>query len=461
MVGQAGSSVVLVVAVVGAVCTVGCAPPGGSVANRPVAPMCTILVDRFLQNVKDDEALEANRTDSSAPEGFTAFHSIAFPRGNPAIGSTSDIYGISEAWSRNSAGDLVVRAQAHPARRSAFNDFNGSAWSIQVQGATGAWSPVIAIGSANNGSEVDDPASGGLTVPQLMPVGSASPQVFACAGLRSQDDAVRSTWLIEVTAPNPVDGTRGGVSPIQDLLNGDDRFVPNAPGPIRGPANPPTPTLKGVPGNPVRDGTVKCAMTQLADDVTTRGLHMLAISNGTLYHSLASDFGQVSDGTSRFRVVSPWGDVGQVLGGGFGTIVAAAITASRPTAISVFFLAQSGGRYRLFHAVRFSDGSWRPADDVFALNGATLNGMSIPSQVAAGMCPVVGQPQSSELVYAIWEENEVVLVGRVLATPQPTSPGVSSIYPSMSMIFSGFKIQRPDVFQNLVISARPFFDAAP
>jgi hypothetical protein len=103
---------------------------------------------------------------------------------------------------------------------------------------------------------------------------------------------------------------------IQDLLNGDDRFVPNRPGALKGPATPPKPTVRG-PGEPIRRGFVTCAMTQLRDDVSTRTLHMLASTDGrTIQHATASDFGPVQGGAfSRFRMVSPWADVLAVVGG--------------------------------------------------------------------------------------------------------------------------------------------------
>ncbi|HKQ30547.1 MAG TPA: hypothetical protein VJS66_04605, partial [Burkholderiales bacterium] len=416
----------------------GCVPGGGrgTVTTVPVAPMCSILAVDFAVNPKVDVALVTDRTDTAVNHGFTRFRAIGGPRGNSAVGFTPDVYGISEAWSRNSAGPVVYRAQAHPARRPTSGDFNGSAWSINTQDNTGAWSPVIAAFSSTlSKDDQDDPITGGKATPQLMPVGVANPQVFGCAGLRSDDKAVRSTWLIEAIAPNPATGMPGSVSFIQDLLNGDDRFVPNAPGPLVGPATPPTPRITGRPGNPVREGSVKCAMTQVDDNLTTRELHMLAIHNGVLYHSMANSFGPAttaSGGTfNRFRAVSPWGDVGQALGGGFGEIIAATVVASRPNAVSVFFVAKSGNMHKLWHAVRFSagSGSWRAADDVLALNGGHPSGAGFPFLVAAGMCPVFGRPQDSELVYSIWDNtHRIHWVGRHVSTPQQWLPGMHGNY---------------------------------
>jgi hypothetical protein len=101
---------------------------------------------------------------------------------------------------------------------------------------------------------------------------------------------------------------------------------------------------------------------------------------------------QTSQNFSRFHTVSPWGNVGQVLGGNRGTITSAAIVAY-PSAISVFFVAQLGGVYRLWHTVRFSsDGSWRPAKDVLTLSGEPAIGRTSPFFVTAGVCPELAPP---------------------------------------------------------------------
>jgi len=467
--GVAASSVLLLAA---------CASTGGGTSPTvPVNPMCTILLVDFAINPKVDVALVAERTDAAVNHGFTRFRGIAGPRGNPSVGFTPDVYGISEAWSRNSAGTVVYRAQAHPAKRPTSGDFEGSAWSINTQDAKGTWSPAFATFSdTRNKDDQDDPATGGMAVPQLMPVGVANSQVFACAGVRSEDKAVRSTWLIEAIAPNAAANTPGNVMMIQDLLNGDDRFVPNVPGgPLTGPppVNPPVPEIRNRPGNPVREGSVRCAMRQFEDDVATRELHMLAISNGTLYHSMASDFGStVTNGGAgftfnRFRAVSPWGDVGQVLGGGFGNIVAATLVA-QPSAVNVFFVAESGGHYRLWHTVRFSsNGSWRPADNVLALNGARPpgDGVSFAFRVAAGNCPIFGQPQNSELVYAMWDNaNRIIWFGRFSSSSQtwPSGPdgNYSPLYDLSHLLSGTSDASRHDTIQDLEIVARPFRDDA-
>ena len=456
----------------GALLLAGCTTPGGSgggtAATVPVAPMCTLLATSSMINPVADNAVVSERTDANSFHGFTHLHGLTGPRGNAAIGFTPDLYAVSEAWLRNPSAPMVFRAQAHPARRPAFNDFKGSAWSINVQNASGTWSPVIATGTANAGNEEDTLAAGALTAPQLMPVGDANPQMFACAGARSEDNAVRTTSLFEVTAT--------GASFIQDLVNGDDRFVPNAPGPLIGPSNPPTPTVHS-PGNHVRDGSVRCAMTQSGDNIATRELHMLTIDNGVLYHAMASNFGPATSGSgsftfNRFRTVSQWGDVAQALGVNFGTIINATVIASRPTAISVFFVAQSGNRNRLWHAVRFSanGGSWRPADDVLALSGGSPNGVVDPFAVAAGMCPIFGEeaagasPGDTEIVYVMYRPDRVMTGGRMISTTRQWSSGSPSSYSplaSMTSLMTTTSVtSRQHTLESLSIATRPFRDDA-
>jgi len=472
-------------AALGATFLAACGSTGGGGGTPTVAiePMCTILMTHFSINPKVDSALVADRTDPSVNHGFTRFRQISNPRGNSTVGFKSDVYGISEAWSRNSAGPVVVRAQAHPARRPQAGDFEGSAWSFNAQDVRGVWTAfpagTLAFGATTGLEQTDDPATANGATPRLMTVGDANPQVFACAGRRSEDSAVRSTWLIEVTAPNAAAGTTGSVSFIQDLLNGDDRFVPNQPvGPLGGlpAANRPTPEIRNRPGHPVTQGSVRCAMTQAGDDVSTRELHMLTISNGALYHSMASNFGPtVTNGGAgitfnRFRNVSPWAEVGPVLGGGFGNIVDATIVASRPTAVSVFFTAGSGNAFKVWHAVRFSagGGSWRAADDVLALNGGRPGGSpsGLPFRVAAGMCPVSGRPQDTELVYTLWNsEHRGILLGRMVSTPQTWMPGMTGTWSplfDLSKLISGSSqdAERQATIQELSIVARPFRDNA-
>ncbi|MET0985951.1 MAG: hypothetical protein ABW034_11140 [Steroidobacteraceae bacterium] len=418
------------------------------------------------------EVMVARRTDPATDNHFTRASGVSGPKGNPALGSNNDVYAIREAWLRKPSALAVVRSEAHPANRLNTTDAEASSWIIRSQDATGAWSSPFAGGSANSGNDIDTPAAGALTVPQLMTVGVANPQMFACVGGRTQDNTARTTWLMEVTPATPATptmaNTLASVMTIQDVINGDDRFLPNAPGPLVGPANPPTPRVHG-PGDQAGNGNVQCAMTQVGDDVTTRELHMITIRNGVLYHSMASNFSTATSESGstflRFSTISPWGDVTTVLGGGFGPVVSAAVVASRPNAISVLFVAQKGTQFRPFHAVRFSSGggSWRPVDDMLALrDGAGAIGTMQPFKIAAGMCPAFNAStpaQDNQLTYVQWRDNDFAIVGDIVSTPQDWPGGLHGIYSPTSRLLGVMRSLPPSRNHTLLdfsISARPF-----
>ncbi len=463
-------SCVVAAAVFQTACTTSGGGPG--TVTLPVDPTCTILAVSSLKNNTIDTVMESRRslTNSSAIGGFTPFRSLSGPRSNPPVAGNVnvDVYGISEAWFRRPSNATVVLAQAHGAPRQGATDSLASAWSIRAQDAAGSWSPVFAGGSANRGDEIDDSAAGALTVPQLMTVGTANLQMFACAGWRTQDNTGRSTWLIEIIPPNTAAGLGGSAAPVQDVLYGDDRFVPNATGgPLIGPANPPSPRVSG-PGDQARNGHAQCAMTQLNDDLTTRELHMMVVDRGRLYHSMASGFGPAHDDnglviSNRFSSISGWADVSTALGVNFGNIESATLVASRPTAISIIFEAENGGRHRLWHTVRLSTGggSWRPADDVTTASGASLNGLVESWNVAAGICPSFDNSPNApdELVYITWN-NSGTFVGRVVSTPRTWAPGITGLYSPLTSI-PGILVfpnnpNRQNVAQSVRLFTRPF-----
>ena len=330
------------------------------------------------------------------------------------------------------------------------------------------------VGTANRGfKEVDDRAAAIRTAPQLMPVGVASPQMFACAGARADDDTARTTSLFELRVPVPASNIRAATF-IQDLLNGDDRFVPNAPGPLIGSFDAADAARQRAGRQPRADGSVKCAMTQFEDDVATRELHMLTIDNGVLYHSMANDFGTTTTESgstfNRFRAVSPWGDVQQALGSSLGLVVAATAVA-RPRMISVFFVTQgTDGLYRLFHTVRQSQGgTWRPPDNVLALTGGTPGATRF--DVAAGTCPLFGEEATGatgsvdELVYVMFQPDRKMTLGRVVSTPrQWTNSPLNGIWSPLSdvttLMPTTSDTTRNHQLETLWISTRPFTDNA-
>ena len=94
------------------------------------------------------------------------------------------------------------------------------------------------------------------------------------------------------------------------------------------------------------------------------------------------------------------------------------------------------------------------------LNGATLNGLDYSFDVAAGMSPVLGQPQTSELVYVMYDVGTVIEVGRVVSTSQQWPGGVQGIYSPLDNI-SGRWSGITDTanawnIHNVVVSSRPF-----
>ncbi|MET0657620.1 MAG: hypothetical protein ABW110_05615 [Steroidobacteraceae bacterium] len=470
-VGTSVSTVVISAALVGLLgsCT---STSTTSTPTLPVAPFCNIVIGESLENGNLREVMVTRRTDPATANHFTRASGIGGPKGNPTLGSNNDVYAIREAWLHRPGAPVVVRSEAHPANRRNTTDALASSWLIREQDATGAWSGPYAGGSGNRGDEVDSPAAGALTVPQLMTVGVANLQMFACVGGRTQDNTARTTWLIEITSAMPATpttaNTPASVMTIQDVINGDDRFLPNAPGPLIGPANPPTPRVRG-PGDQASNGNVQCAMTQVGDDVTTRELHMIAIRNGVLYHSMASNFSTATSESGstflRFSTISPWGDVTAVLGGGFGPVVSAAVVASRSNAISVLFVAQKGTQYRPFHAVRFSSGggSWRPVDDMLALrDGAGAIGTMQPFKIAAGMCPAFNAStpqQDNQIVYVQWRDNDFAIVGDIVSTPQNWPGGLQGIYSPTSTlpgVMRNFAPTRNHTLLDFSISARPF-----
>ena len=446
-----------------------CTTPGSTPgrAMLPVDPTCTILGVSSLKNTTNDSPIVSRRSPSDpfAVGGFTSFRSQG-SNGNPPVSGNSDAYAISEAWFRRPGNAAVVQAQVHGAPRQGATDSLASAWSIRAQDATGASGPFFAVRSANRGNEIDDSAAAALTVPQLMTVGTGNLQMFACAGLRTQDGTARSTWLIEIFPPSNASDSSGRIATVQDMLYGDDRFVPNAPGPLIGPANPPSPRVTG-PGDQTGNGYAQCAMTQLNDDLATRELHMIALRGGRLYHSMASGFGPATNGSglvvgNRFSTISGWADVGTALGMNFGNIQNATIVASRPTAVSLLFQAESGGRNRLWHAARLSPsgGSWRPADDVTAASGASLTGLVEPWNVAAGMCPSPDTPNApDELTYITWN-NTGTFLGRVVSTPRTWAPGIAGIYSPLERIPNILVFpndpNRQNVAQGVRLFTRPF-----
>lgn len=432
----------------------------------PVKPTCTVNIGARNLNVlaMNGRIFVSERTDSNVVGGgWGPFRPAQGPVANPAIGFSStgmpDCFDINELWLRRPGSNEVHRTILTPGNIPAPGGGtrpDGASWAFHVQDAFGAWAPQTG-GSGSPNTQLATP--GMWPAPPLMSVGELSPQVFGCATGRSDDGAVTTTFLVESISPEV--STRG-VVPIQDLLNGDDRFVPNRPGPIVGPANPPTPAISG-PGNPIREGAVMCAMTQQADDITTRTLHMLRKRGNELFHAAASNFGSVTqDSTTfnRFRAVSGWGDVLAVLGGDFGDLASAAMVGRGPT-LHVFFVARKDDRSKLFHTSRFSDGSWAPARDVFAESGEGP-GSSVNFNIAVGICPPLGasswNDQETEIVVATERAGFVSVLSHVRSARDWGTGGPPRNYSPLRPVPFGSLQNTPFTVVGMSVSARPFSD---
>jgi hypothetical protein len=457
-------AVTLLAAVVGA----GASCDGGGGGGRStiaIHPACTILCEVGNQSVSrwNGSVFVSERTSPTEPSNFTPFHAMKGPLGNPVIPLNSsgvpDTYAVNEVWQRFPGSPVVFRAQVTPETRHTSDgttDSFASSWTLDAQDATGLWSHV-GSGQASNGTDADSPEIAALHIPQLMAVGVANPQVFACAGLKTEDGRARTTRLIEAIAANADRGVTASAPRIQDLLYGDRYFKPLPPDILAPdpPQTPPTPPVGGA-GDSTKWGEVTgCAMRQDGDDLTTRELHMILVANGHLYYSIASDWGTVKDGNdnpiSRFRAVSAWADVEQAIGVNYGPISSAAVVA-QPQGVSYFFTAASGGgRYRIWHVLRRPDGTWRPAQEVLALSGDAPNGTVYAFNVAAARCPKynagVWDEAGSETVLALWggPVSKEVLVINTDGSTYSAWRGVA--LGAMSGTF---------FLRNVRVSARPF-----
>jgi hypothetical protein len=207
-------------------------------------------------------------------------------------------------------------------------------------------------------------------------------------------------------------------------------------------------------------------MTQSGDDVSTRELHLLQLGGGRLVHAVLGGWSPTDQGFSRFNVVSPWSDVENVIGN-VGGISSAAIVADRPNSVSVFFVAGSNGRYRLWHTVRFrTQGSWLAPRNVLQLNGfdPTDSGQVQPMSITAGVCPHFAgggaATNTGDAVVAIWGGGLGDPDGAFIqaaSTPRDW-PGPTSHYGTYSPVYRAVAGSRPTgtLIMRIEVAARPF-----
>ena len=417
---------------------------------------------------------------TGADTDFSAFIATGGPIGDPSTG-LPDTFALREAWQHQPIGAKVYRGQVVPATRILNNnrDFNNRRWVVDVQDAKLGWKGPVKSTSLvlDNTSPLrsdgfgSDPADEQM-MPQFMAVGQAVPEMFFCAGERTADDANPTTWLFQSTPPD-ANGT-GGNRFVQDILNGDNILRQNATvagAPLPGTMGRPRPSI-GAPGAPISTGHVSCAMTQSADNIATRVLHVLAVHDGKLLHSVLTDFGAVTDGdtppfstVNRFRAVTPWAevqpqwgvDIGHV--GNFSAVV-------KGQALHVFIVARTTSALRLWHTVRFNSGQWTAPRDVWRESGDAFNGSAYPFRVSAGVCPSPGasvwNDANTETVLALLggPSGGELLSMRVVSQPQLWVNGrFPSVYSPWRTLAPGAMTQIPPAsffVRSVSVTARPF-----
>jgi hypothetical protein len=212
-------------------------------------------------------------------------------------------------------------------------------------------------------------------------------------------------------------------------------------------------------------------MTQVRDDTTTRVLHMLALKGGKILHALATDWGPVTQvgrpPFNRFRSVSGWDDVLQVLGGNFGEISSVAIVGQAfGSGVHVFFVAKANNRYKLWDTGRFPSGAWRQPVDVFAASGEWQTGTVYPFKVAAGECPTFGantwNERNNEILIAIHGLSDGGVYTLTYVSPARVwVPGRNpSNYSNLLRIRNGEWDPSSFVINGVYVTARPFSEMA-
>ena len=476
---------------------------------RPIDGMCVLHADVFGVNTisLNSKVFTALRDSTSSSTGFSNFRRVNGPFGDSSLSTSNldsrpSVYAISETWFRGVAFNESVRAQVIPALRTDGNGQpltgepgtgTGSRWNIFAQDFTGAWMSVRQpnrLSAYARDQIADNNATTVAQLPQWMHIGSATPQLFFCGGTLTGDGKEQTTTLFEYLPAGTSAGTTPAIAQIQDVLYGDDRFRPDPPPdpPLGGNRiAPPAPAISGVTPRVIANQIVQCAMTQDADDVTTRTLHVVVARGTQLLHATLSNFGPVTQPLtrgltntfSRFRTVSTWGDITQLFPAtNFGNLNHVAVAATgRDQVLHIFFVGQgSDQRYRLWHTKRFGAGSFSPPVDVLSASGDSNNGTVRDMPITASFCPERGNrsptlAQVDEEIVLTWYEpdtksiavREVVRSARTWVTGRPAS------------VYSQLMIAQPDglaildsrgnaVATNVLrtrISLRPYSDTPP
>ena len=452
----------------------GCTSPPAGPPARALDAMCVLHSDAWALNAisLNSKVFTAKRDSATSSTGFGEFRSVAGPFGDGTLGVTNldglpSVYAISEAWFRGLSFNEAVRAEVIPALRTdpAGNPLigepgsgTGSRWRVAAQDFTGAWR---GVGQARRNSAyardqvADNNSTTVAQLPQWMHVGELTPQLFFCAGTLTGDMAQVTSSLFEYTPAGLDPRARPSIIEIQDVLNGDDRFRPDPPPepPVGGNRiAPPAPVIAGPSPQILLNQVVQCAMTQNADDVTTRILHVVAVSGTQLLHAMLSNFGPVtqplSNGTvatfSRFRTVSTWREITQAFPAStFGALEHVAVVAARDRTLHIFFVGHGNdGRYKLWHTKRFVNDVFSLPLDVLQASGDSNTGTVYNMPVSAAFCPARGNrhPTTSDLdeeIVVAWTDVDTrsIVVRQVVRTPREWAVGRgASAYSPMQIV---------------------------
>jgi hypothetical protein len=186
-----------------------CRPVPGGPTARPLDCMCVIHADAWALNAisLNNKVFVAPRNNASRPANFGDFRRIAGPAGNfdsripnRNTDGIPSVYAITETWFRGGQFNAAFRGQVMPIVRYTGDPGTGAAWSMATQDFTGTWRSGSRTFSLTDTPEIvpPDDQRNDDQLPQWMPVGDATRQMFACAGMRSEDNAVGTTWLSEV-----------------------------------------------------------------------------------------------------------------------------------------------------------------------------------------------------------------------------------------------------------------------
>lgn len=165
-----------------------------------VAPVCALnwvnVADPLPGSAEPRlSPLTSWRIDPATASGFER------ARGPEGLGLGDGLIGLpnvvafDEAWFRNAVAPRMIQVQAVTASRAGAVLPGEYEWVVQARDAAGTLSPVFGRESFRPRGQRLTPEAAAESLPQLMPVGALTPQMFACVGGMSDDSAVDTTLL--------------------------------------------------------------------------------------------------------------------------------------------------------------------------------------------------------------------------------------------------------------------------